>query len=69
MPPVPLSKENVCACGVLSRSLINIPSVYVSSVYDFSGPKKYDQITGYRTQTMMVVPMEDDKGEVIVCSS
>lgn len=65
MPPVPLSKENVCACGVLYHNLINIPSVYVSSVYDFSGPKKYDQITGYKTQTMMVVPMEDDRGEVI----
>lgn len=65
MPPVPLSKENVCACGVLYHNLINIPSVYVSSIYDFSGPKKYDAITGYQTQTMMVVPMEDDRGEVI----
>ena len=65
MPPVPLSRENVCACGVLYHNLINIPSVYISEAYDFSGPKKYDAITGYQTKTMMVVPMEDDKGEVI----
>lgn len=65
MPPVPLRKENVCACGVLYHDLINIPSVYVNNAYDFSGPKKYDAITGYHTQTMMVVPMEDDKGEVL----
>ena len=55
LPPVPLRKENVCACGVLYRNLINIPSVYVNDAYDFSGPKKYDAITGYHTQTMMVV--------------
>ena len=65
LPPVPLRKENVCACGVLYRNLINIPSVYVNDAYDFSGPKKYDAITGYHTQTMMVVPMEDDKGEIL----
>ena len=57
MPPVPLSRENVCACGVLYHNLINIPSVYISEAYDFSGPKKYDAITGYQTKTMMVVPM------------
>lgn len=65
MPPVPLSQENVCACGVLYHHLINIPSVYVDSTYDFSGPRKYDALTGYQTQTMMVVPMEDDNGRVI----
>ena len=47
------------------RNLINIPRVYVNDAYDFSGPKKYDAITGYHTQTMMVVPMEDDKGEIL----
>lgn len=65
MPPVSLVKENVCACGVLYRRLINIPDVYESSGYDFSGPKKYDAITGYQTKSMMVVPMEDDKGTII----
>lgn len=65
MPPVRLSPKNVCACGVLYRRLINIPDVYESTYYDFSGPMKYDAITGYKTTSMMVVPMEDDKENVI----
>ena len=65
MPPVPLVKENVCACGVLYHGLINIPDVYENGMYDFSGPKKYDAITGYHTKSMMVVPMEDDHGNTI----
>ena len=65
LPPVPLSEKNVCACGVLFRKLINIPDVYESEHYDFSGPKRYDAMTGYHTQSMMVVPLEDDKENVI----
>lgn len=65
LPPVPLSPRNVCACGVLYRRLINIPNVYESSSYDFSGPKNYDAMTGYHTQSMLVVPLEDDKENVI----
>ncbi len=65
MPPVELTEKSVCACAVLFRQLINIPDVYEDSKYDFSGPKKYDAITGYRTQSMMVVPMEDDKENII----
>lgn len=65
LPPVPLSEKNVCACGVLYRRLINIPDVYRSERYDFSGPKNYDAMTGYHTQSMMVVPLEDDKEHVI----
>lgn len=65
LPPVPLSEKNVCACGVLYRRLINIPDVYHSERYDFSGPKNYDAMTGYHTQSMLVVPLEDDKERVI----
>lgn len=65
MPPVKLSPKNVCACAVLYQRLINIPDVYESTHYDFSGPMKYDAITGYKTTSMMVVPMEDDKENVI----
>ena len=65
LPPVPLSEKNVCACGAIYRRLINIPDVYESERFDFSGPKNYDAMTGYHTQSMMVVPLEDDKENVI----
>ena len=65
LPPVPLSPHNVCACAVLYRELINIPDVYESDTYDFSGPRRYDAMTGYKTTSMMVVPMLDDRENVI----
>ncbi len=65
MPPVPLVRSNVCALSALERRLINIPDVYECSEYDFSGPKQYDAMTGYHTKSLLVVPMEDDKENVI----
>ncbi|MEY8331599.1 HD domain-containing phosphohydrolase [Lachnospiraceae bacterium 47-T17] len=65
MPPVPLTRSNVCAFSALERRLINIPNVYECAEYDFSGPKKYDAMTGYHTRSLLVVPMEDDKENVI----
>ena len=44
MPPVPLTRSNVCAFSALERRLINIPNVYECAEYDFTGPKKYDAI-------------------------
>ncbi len=65
LPPVPLSNSNVCAYSVLENKLINIPDVYESELFDFSGPRNYDAMTGYKTTSMMVVPMENNKGQII----
>lgn len=65
IPPVPMSQGNVCACCAMTRNIINVPDVYKETEYDFSGPRKYDAITGYHTQSMLVVPMEDDRGDII----
>ena len=65
LPPVPLSEGNVCAFSAIHRELINIPDVYHSDRFDFSGPKRYDGITGYRTTSMLVIPMEDAEGVLV----
>ncbi len=65
LPPVPLSKSNVCACSAIGNELINIPDVYENSAFDFSGPMKYDSLTGFKTTSMLVVPMDDNYGDVI----
>ena len=59
LPPVALKEENVCAYAALRRELVNIPDVYSSDRFDFSGPRRYDALTGYRTGSMLVVPLED----------
>ncbi|MBQ3568363.1 MAG: GAF domain-containing protein [Anaerotignum sp.] len=66
LPPVPMRRSHVCACAAMEKKLINIPDVYEhTEEYDFSGPKNYDKMTGYRTKSMLVVPMEDEYGDVI----
>lgn len=64
LPPVPLKKENVCALAFLENRTICIEDVYNSEVCDFSGPIRYDALTGYRTRSMLVVPMHG-RGEVL----
>jgi len=65
LPPVELREENVCAYAAIHRELINIPEVYASERFDFSGPKRYDALTGYRTGSMLVIPMEDLEGSLV----
>ncbi|MDO4501037.1 MAG: HD domain-containing phosphohydrolase [Erysipelotrichaceae bacterium] len=65
LPPVPLKEENVCAFSAIHHKLINIEDVYTSDEFDFSGPKKYDAMTGYRTGSMMVVPLENTEGLLV----
>lgn len=62
MPPVPLRRENVCALALLERRTIQIDDVYHCQEHDFSGPRRYDAQTGYRTQSMLVVPMRSREG-------
>lgn len=80
IPPVPLREENICAYSAIHKKALNIEDVYYSNEFDFSGPIKYDKMTGYRTKSMMAIPLiglnddvlgvlqlmnaKDDKGEV-----
>ena len=63
LPPVPLRRENVCAFCLLEGRTIRIEDVHSSTEYDFSGPIRYDALTGYHTQSMLVVPMTNREGE------
>ncbi len=65
LPPVKLQKSNVCAYSVLENKVVNIPDVHSSELFDFSGPKQYDKLTNYKTKSMLVIPMEDDKSNII----
>lgn len=65
LPPVALNPANVCARAALDKRLINVEDVYEDQRFDFSGPRKYDKLTGYRTQSMLVIPLLNDKGDVI----
>lgn len=65
LPPVPMKEENVCAYAAIHQEVVNIPDVYTSRQFDFSGPRQYDNLTGYRTQSQLVVPLANNENELI----
>ncbi len=65
MTPVPLNDENVCAYAAIHRKIVNIPDVYHCQEFDFSGPKRYDAASGYRSKSMLVVPLVNDSDELV----
>lgn len=64
-PPVELKESNVSAFVALKGVSVNIPDVYDTDLFDFTGPKKFDNSTGYRSQSMLVVPMRNHDNDVI----
>jgi HD-GYP domain-containing protein (c-di-GMP phosphodiesterase class II) len=70
--PIHLHDENgqpnhamVVSHAALSGETVNIPDAYMTEGYDFSGTKKFDAKTGYRSQSFLTVPMRNHEGEVI----
>lgn len=65
LPPVPISPDNICAYTVIHREPLNIRDVYASQEFDFSGPKKYDRLTGYHTQSMLTIPLLNQEEQAV----
>lgn len=65
LEPVPLEKTTVSGYVALTGKMVNIDDVYASDKFDFTGPKRYDERSGYRSRSMLVVPMKDNEGIVI----
>ena len=64
-PPVEIKESNVSAYVAIKNISVNIPDVYNYKPFDFTGPKKFDAKTGYRTKSMLVVPLTNHEDEVI----
>lgn len=64
-PSVKMSNENVSAYVCMTGETLNIQDVYNNNKFDFSGPKQYDAISGYKTKSMLVIPLTNHELEVI----
>ncbi|OHE12669.1 MAG: phosphohydrolase, partial [Sulfurimonas sp. RIFOXYB2_FULL_37_5] len=71
-PPLPLyledgspNKKMVAATCALEDKLINIPDVYEAVGFSFDGTKKFDTGTGYRSKSMLVIPLKNHEFEII----
>ncbi len=71
MPPVPLEVDgelnlaNVSAYCANTREMLNFADVYDAEGFDFSGTRSYDEANGYRSQSMLVIPLEDHENSII----
>jgi HD-GYP domain-containing protein (c-di-GMP phosphodiesterase class II) len=74
--PIPFYPINLYADGqpnhamvvshaALSGETVNIPDAYIAEGFDFSGTKKFDAKTGYRSRSFLAVPMRNHEQEVI----
>jgi HD-GYP domain-containing protein (c-di-GMP phosphodiesterase class II) len=71
-PDLPLRDEAgapndslVAAYATIHRQTVNIADAYTETNFDFSGTRRFDEGTGYRSQSMLAVPMKNHEGEVI----
>ena len=71
-PNLPLYKPDgtpnntlVAAYAAIHGKTVNISDVYTAQGFDFSGTCKFDERTGYRSQSFLTVPMKNHEGEII----
>ncbi|CAM8652887.1 HD/PDEase domain [Comamonadaceae bacterium] len=55
----------VAAYSALHNQTVNIADAYTAAEFDFSGTRRFDERTGYRSQSFLTVPMKDHEGDVI----
>ena len=71
-PNLPLYLENnqpntqmVAAQSALDKKTIIISNIYDNGEFDFTGTKEFDSKTGYKSQSMLVVPLLNHENEMI----
>jgi len=71
-PAIPLYKEdgqpnhsNVSTYVALTGETITIPDVYEADGFDFTGPRNFDQATGYRSKSMFVIALKNHENDII----
>ncbi len=71
LPSVPLfvdgkhNHSNVSSYVAITGEIVNIPDVYEAEGFDFTGPMKYDRSTGYRSKSMLVIPLRNHENDII----
>ncbi len=70
--PLPLYLEDgspnlttVAAYATLNNKTVNIENAYEAENFDFSGTRKFDEKTGYHSQSFLTIPMKNHESEVI----
>lgn len=70
--PLPLYLEDgspnlttVAAYATLKDKTVNIENAYQAQDFDFTGTRKFDEKTGYHSQSFLTIPMKNHEEEII----
>jgi HD-GYP domain-containing protein (c-di-GMP phosphodiesterase class II) len=71
-PALPIYREDgtpntsmVAANAVINDRTVNIADAYEAEGFDFSGTRKFDENTGYRSKSFLTIPMKNHEKEII----
>jgi HD-GYP domain-containing protein (c-di-GMP phosphodiesterase class II) len=59
------NETNIASYAAVTGETVNIKDAYKTRRFDFTGTKKFDQGTGYRSKSFLTVPLKNHAGEVI----
>lgn len=64
---VPINNNSIAGYVAANGSILNIPDVYevVGDLFPFSFNRSYDDLTGYRTCSMLTIPLKNFRGDII----
>jgi len=71
-PPIPLfdafgspNVQNVASYAVHRKQPVHVPDAYDAEGFDFSGTKHFDERSGYRTRSLLTIPLVNSEDWVI----
>jgi len=63
---MPINNQSIAGYVANTGNALNIPDVYqIKNEVPYSFDKSYDDITKYRSQSMLTVPLKNSRGEVV----
>jgi HD-GYP domain-containing protein (c-di-GMP phosphodiesterase class II) len=63
---IPISNTSIAGYAAANGTILNIPDVYkIEDSYPFSFNRSYDSITGYRTCSVLAIPLKNFRNEII----
>lgn len=72
LPPVEMygddgkpNNKNIASCAAVTGLTIVIDDAYETDLFDFSGTKEFDRVTGYRSKSFLTVPLKNHDEEVM----
>lgn len=72
-PPIPLfdpitrrkNLSNIATFAVFEKRPVHIPDAYDAATFDFSGTKRFDRHSGYRSKSVLTIPLVNPEDKVI----